>query len=719
MEEVKHVWQFSRVGGVNRVNLESGADLQHLGELDQKLWTALSCPVHGLEVDSKTLELIDTDKDGKIKVPEILAAVKWILSVIKNPDDLVRHNNCLPLAAINDDNPLGKDLLASSKQILKNLGKADSEVLTVEETSDTEAIFAKTRFNGDGVITEDTAKDENLKKCINDIITFIGGVTDRSGKQGVFTEQIELFFQHCEDYAAWHAKAENNSSVILPYGADTQKAFDAFKTVRAKIDDYFVRCQLAEFDPVSADVLNTLTARFEAISSKNLSGCMDEIAEFPLAKIEANKPLNLSKGINPAWAGALATFKVLVTDPAKIKKELTEDDWKQIIAGFDAFVTWQAEKAGTAAEALTLNGVRAILSDDYKNKLIALVEKDKELEKEAGNIILVDQLVRYYRDLYQILNNFVTFADFYAPNAEAVFQAGILYIDQRSCNLCIKVTDMAKHNTMASYSGICLLYCDCISRATNEKMTIVVCLTDGDVDNLTVGRNALFYDKKGQVWDASITKIIDNPISIRQAFWSPYRKFAKFVSIQVEKFAASKDEQVTNSATSGLEKTTAQVGIATTDAAKVNAAPAPAPQPFDIGKFAGIFAAIGLAFGAIGSVLASVVGGFLALTWWKMPLAFLGLILAISGPSMLLAWLKLRKRNLAPVLDANGWAINARATINIEFGRTLTHLAELSKNARLNMLDPFSKKKNPILPILIILAVLALVAYYLWKYGII
>ncbi|MDD4428653.1 MAG: hypothetical protein PHG64_09725, partial [Paludibacter sp.] len=349
-------WQFSRVGGVNRVNLESGADLQHLGELDQKLWTALSCPVHGLEVDSKTLELIDTDKDGKIKVPEILAAVKWILSVIKNPDDLVRHNNCLPLAAINDDNPLGKDLLASSKQILKNLGKADSEVLTVEETSDTEAIFAKTRFNGDGVITEDTAKDENLKKCINDIITFIGGVTDRSGKQGVFTEQIELFFQHCEDYAAWHAKAENNSSVILPYGADTQKAFDAFKTVRAKIDDYFVRCQLAEFDPVSADVLNTLTARFEAISSKNLSGCMDEIAEFPLAKIEANKPLNLSKGINPAWAGALATFKVLVTDPAKIKKELTEDDWKQIIAGFDAFVTWQAEKAGTAAEALTLMG---------------------------------------------------------------------------------------------------------------------------------------------------------------------------------------------------------------------------------------------------------------------------------------------------------------------------------------------------------------------------
>jgi len=138
--------------------------------------------------------------------------------------------------------------------------------------------------------------------------------------------------------------------------------------------------------------------------------------------------------------------------------------------------------------------------------------------------------------------------------------------------------------------------------------------------------------------------------------------------------------------------------------------------PFDIAKFAGIFAAIGLAFGAIGSVLASIIGGFIALTWWKMPLAFLGIILAISGPSMILAWLKLRKRNLAPVLDANGWAINARATINIAFGRTLTDLAKLPKNAKLNIKDPFRKKRSPFLPILIILIIIA-TAIVLWKLG--
>jgi hypothetical protein len=101
-----------------------------------------------------------------------------------------------------------------------------------------------------------------------------------------------------------------------------------------------------------------------------------------------------------------------------------------------------------------------------------------------------------------------------------------------------------------------------------------------------------------------------------------------------------------------------------------------------------------------------------------MPLAIVGIILCISGPSMILAWLKLRKRNLAPLLDANGWAINARATINIPFGNTLTHIASLPVNSKLNLVDPFSKKKRPLIPILIILIILLSIATYVsWHFG--
>lgn len=126
----------------------------------------------------------------------------------------------------------------------------------------------------------------------------------------------------------------------------------------------------------------------------------------------------------------------------------------------------------------------------------------------------------------------------------------------------------------------------------------------------------------------------------------------------------------------------------------VVAAPtAPGKPPFDVGKFAGIFAAIGLAIGAIGGILASIVGGILGLKLWQIPLAIIGLMLLISSPAMVLAWFKLKKRNLAPILDANGWAINARARINIPFGASLTGLAGLPAGANRSLVDQFADKR--------------------------
>jgi hypothetical protein len=254
-------------------------------------------------------------------------------------------------------------------------------------------------------------------------------------------------------------------------------------------------------------------------------------------------------------------------------------------------------------------------------------------------------------------------------------------------------------------------------------MTIVAALTDGDFYNIDIGRNAIFYDRKGNDWDATIVKIIDNPISIRQAFWSPYRKVSKFISTQVEKVASAKEKEVDTVAAAGIERTTNKLDTGIKQSLQPARTAAPVQpvvqqQPFDIGKFVGIFAALSLALGAIGSVIASILTGFLGLTWWKMPLALLGLILVISGPSMIIAWIKLRKRNLAPLLDANGWAINARATINIPFGNTLTHIASLPLNAKLNLVDPFSKKKNPLIAIIIsLIIILCATGYLLWYYG--
>ncbi len=719
-----HVWNFSRVGGVNRVNLDSGKDLVFLEKLDQKLWTALSCPVYGLEIDFKTLELIDKDHDERIRVPEIIEAVKWLTSIIKNPDDLTKPNKCLPLDAINSETEEGANLLRSAMQILANLGMPDKKVITVEETSDTVVIFADTKFNGDGIITEFSSDDELIKILIGDIISCMGSSADLSGKEGISSDHIDDFYKNCQEYSEWYAQAEKDSKVILPLGESTADASQALFAVKPKIDDYFLRYRLTEFSPESANILNSLDARYEDISRKDLSSCISEIATFPLSRIEKMKALSLTKGINPAWEKAIANFRILVVSPLfPGKEELTEEDLEVICRKFDAYNNWQSEKKGSSVEKLGVVRIREIIEGNDKITLSSLIEQDKAFTNNTNNIFLVDKLVRYYRDLYTLLNNYVTFYDFYSPHSEAIFQAGKLYIDQRCCDLCMKVRDMPKHNTLARSSGLCLIYCDCYSKTMNERMTIVAALTDGDFDNIELGRNAIFYDRKGNDWDATIIKVVDNPISIRQAFWSPYRKVSKFISTQVEKVASAKEKEVDTMAASGIEKTSAKVdsgikqSIQTTHSATPVQA-APPVQPFDIGKFVGIFAALSLALGAIGSVLASFITGFISLKWWMMPLALMAIMLIISGPSMIIAWIKLRKRNLAPLLDANGWAINARATINIIFGRTLTHIASLPSNSKLNLVDPFSKKKNPLIPILLILiAILGVSGYLLWDYG--
>ena len=233
-------------------------------------------------------------------------------------------------------------------------------------------------------------------------------------------------------------------------------------------------------------------------------------------------------------------------------------------------------------------------------------------------------------------------------------------------------------------------------------MFIAAAFTEGDADNLMVGRNGVFYDSEGNDWDATIVKLIDHPISVRQAFWSPYKRIARMVGEQIEKFAVAKDKAVD-----------AKAGEGVAAAAKADAAP---PAPFDVGKFAGIFAAIGLAIGAIGTAIASILGGFLSLPVWEMPLAIVGIMLAISGPSMLIAFLKLRQRNLGPILDANGWAVNTKASINIPFGSTLTKMAALPKGAERSLIDPFAEKKTP-WKRWVFLAVLLVALGFAWNKG--
>lgn len=524
----KHTWKYANIGGNTRVVIKDGKDIQHLAELDEKLWAVLACPVSGLELPEESLRCIDMDKDNKIHVKEVVETAQWLCSVLHKPDVLLAGTPSLQLTDIKDES---LQTIATSLAV-------------------------------DGVITLEAVK------------AAIGAVV-----------------------------VEQQPLPEAPYTAEVTAAYKACKEAYSQ---YYT------------------TARLQALG--------------------------------------LATLPADAVVPGLTEEAFAEMGKK--IADYEA-----SKAAAEAANASALAAAQA---------------QYRPLEK----------LLLLCRDFCTLLRNFVSFQDFYAKRGKAllgrgaddespwaIFQAGTLVIDQRACNLCMKVSDMAKHNTQAADSGMFLIYCNCKHHATGQTMQIVAAMTVGDIRHLKVGKNALFYDRQGRDWEAEVVKIIDNPISIGQAFWSPYRKLGEWVSGLITKSAAEKEKKSFADMTAKLQ---------TTPAAPATAQQPAQPAPFDIAKFAGIFAAIGMAVGYIGSFFTSIALGLKGLGWWGW-LVIPGLLLVISGPSMILAWMKLRKRNLAPLLNANGWAINADAIVNVLFGNTLTEQAQYPI---MKLKDPHAKIKK-------------------------
>ena len=699
-----HIWKFTRASGLDQACFETDDDFRNLGSLDQKLWVALSCPTHGLHIDEHTLALIDTDADGHIRAPELIAAVDWTCRLLKNPGMLTAGSAALPLSAIDDSTQAGARIQASARRILKAVGKPAATDIAIEDVADPAKILGQLEFNGDGVLSPlSLGADPALLQVFGEIVTTVGAVRDRSGVDGVDAALVTRFFDQLQTYEAWAAKAEQLS---LPVGADTPAAFAVLQTLTPKIADYFARCQLAAFDARATASLNRAEFEFAALAGQDLSKSNDAVSALPLARVEAGHALPLTDGVNPAWAAQLALFRHQVVDPlfGPGRSALTELEWSVVLGTFAPFAVHAAAKPAGPIEKLGRARVRELLAGNVRTRLAALIKEDFSVGPDIDAIDSVDRLVRYHRDLGRLLNNFVSFHDFYSADRHASFQAGTLFLDGRSCDLCVQVGDPDAHAALGSHSNLCIAYCAC-RRADGATMKIAAAFTQGDSDYLMVGRNGVFYDRRGRDWDATIVKVIENSISLRQAFWLPYKKLAKFIEGQAEKFAAAKD------------KSAAQLAAGAANPIPGGTPPAKA-EAFDIGKFAGIFAAIGLALGFIMAAVSATLLHFITLTPLQRVFALVGAMLLVSGPSVILAWLKLRQRTLGPVLDGTGWAINGRIKINLPLGAALTHQARLPANARRTLKDPYEDKaaarRRRWVVALLIIAVLAAAAWF-WR----
>jgi hypothetical protein len=675
-----HAWRFFRAGGVDQVQLSRGADLAHLGELDQKLWVALACPVSGLAIDARTLKLIDTDGDGRIRANELIAAARWMTSALRDPESLTQGSSGLAVSNIDDRTPEGKELLAATKALLSAVGKADATTLQVEDVAGAALAFGKQPFNGDGIVTPASAGNADEKLALQEAVTHTSALPDRSGEPGVSAATLGTFFGELDAYLAW--LDAGTASELAPLGSQTADGYAALWLVRSKIDDYFGRTRIAGYDPRALQALNRAESEYVPVGAGNIRVMAEEIEHFPLAHIEAQKPLPLRAGLNPAWATRVQALVSKVVEPLLGSREsLTPEAWTDLLGRFSAYEAWLAKKPASRVTVLSEARVRALSEPTLRARLLALVAQDEAESVKASLLDKVERLAYLHRDLFKLAHNFVSFRAFYARTGQAAFQDGSLFIDQRECELVLRVEDAGKHAVLASLSRCFLMYCD-IRNARGEKRQIVAAMTNGAADNITVGRNGVFYDREGNDWDATVTKVVDSPISVRAAFWAPYKKAMRSVEEFVTKRAAAAEAE--------SDKKLGEA-VASAQSATEGVPKAVKPTKLDIG----VVAALGVAVGGITAALGALMQSFFGLGIW-MPLGVLGVILVISGPSMAIAWLKLRQRNLAPLLDANGWAINSHAKLNVRFGEALTKVATLPKGAARDLSDPFAEKRRPV-----------------------
>ncbi|MBD5641185.1 MAG: ABC transporter permease [Desulfovibrio sp.] len=712
---------FQRMGGIDQIVMENDYDWQNLDKLDPKLWMALSCPIAGLEFNQATLKLLDADGDGRIRAQEVREAVAWVCQRLARPAKLKEGSHSLALADLRDDTPEGQALASALKMAMKDAD--NKEALTIPEIEKTLAKASDYGFNGDGVITlesvaeaaRENAAYASLDEYLRLGMAIVGAKKDASGHPGLDADlagELDARIRATQD---WRAKIK---ALDLPLGEDTGEAWGLLEQLQPKFEDYFNRCQLAAYAPATASLLDE-SSLLKQIGAEDAAAPLvlnrEALLPLPLAKVNVNCELSLDKDLNPAWKPEIDKFATLFTPLLSGKKKLTQADWKQIWERFAPYATTLnarpsypapaedatrvsfpglPEMADAAAQDgfgcawAPLNPDLALeeLSDEQLASLLdARTDFTKVVELDLAAPPLASfrdlhKLSLYNAYLYTFLMNFVSFMDFYNPEKKAIFQTGTLYLNSQGCMLTVPVQEIETHAVLAAPSHLCLIYCECArteADGSTRNMTIASALTQGSLAALLDGRHGLFIDNDGKEWDTRIARIIHNPISIREAVWSPYIRLANMASQQIQKFISKKEEDATQKLTE--HATTIAQGQK----------PAEPKQGFDFAKGAGIFAALGLALSAVSATFAYIANS-LASLGWLWPLALVLVFICISGPSVVLAWLKLRQRSLGPLLDASGWAVNKGAPINLAMGASLTSVGKLPPNATCDPHDPYS-----------------------------
>ena len=331
MSDDAHRWTFFRAGDFDQVKLASGADLANLDALDQKLWVALACPTNGLEIDARTLALIDTDKDGRVRAPELIAAVTFACANLKDPDDLFKGERRPAARRDQRRAPRGEDAAGVGpahpgrhRQDGRHLDQPRGRRRSGPHLR-RHRLQRRRRHHRDGRRgrrhPRAHPRDRRDASAPCRIAPESRASTARSPTRSS---------PRRAPTAPGTRGAKRARPTFFPLGPErTASAVAAVAAIKPKVDDYFGRCRLAAFDPRALPVAEPQRRGVPADRRADLTISVEEIAGFPLALAAADRPLPLGgrgqPGPRGGRSGRSATTRWRRCSGARA--ELTESDW--------------------------------------------------------------------------------------------------------------------------------------------------------------------------------------------------------------------------------------------------------------------------------------------------------------------------------------------------------------------------------------------------------
>lgn len=665
--------RFHRYGRAFQLEIRRPEDLAHVLTLDESLWAATSAPAPAFRGDAALTAFLDSDGQGRIHTGEVRTAVRWLLSVLKDPSGVIDGSESLRLDVIDNSTAAGQALIQSAQYVLRTLGERDASGISLEQVRRFLRDLAQQPMNGDGVIVSEAAPDSETSQLITDIVDCLGGKQDLGGKPGADERQVEEFGKCVEDFLRWREKGQipggEVNSTVMPLGDKTSAAYEAYHAVAGKVDFYFALCRAMSFGPLEGLKAAKCLPDLEGKAFRDAEEVDACLAAAQLSKPGAGAALPLGgDGVNPYYRQAIANLRERTVAPILDHDAdvLSEEEWRRIAGTLGPYGEYVNGKEGGCVEKIPLVKLQAYRGGTLLERVRNLIGVDKEVESIANGVRDVERLLIYHCHLFRFVNNFVNLSELYSTKDRALFERGSAVLDGRWFNLALAVNDQTAHQVLAKASNIFTMYLEVADEQRESTFCVAVPATAGTKGNLRVGKRGVFFDENGREYDARIIHIIDNPISLTEALIAPFVRLWGFIIGKIEALSGSSEKTLLQSTDKLIEQPPSQQH----DRAPISAGPA------------GMLVGLSLSAAAIGSSFAFVTKTLSSLSLHQRMMGLAGAALLVGVPVSLIAAVKLRKQDLSSLLEGGGWAINSRMRMNRRLRHQFTKKSPYPRSAR-------------------------------------